>query len=305
MKRAWYLALLSVLTLSAEAQRQGGSVTTRAIRTRTIFTEPMTHRGSLKITDTVVDFQAPFIELGGYMSDPSTTFFTDLTVGSSGYLTGGAGDLFVVSGNFTNNSTQNNLWTTLAAELDFKNSASAHLFALAGADLGASYFGYVNNFAWGTFRLTAGQALTLSDGNGTAGAAFYVGKLLLDGGLGQIASIAGNGASIYYDPSDPSNNYLFNGAAGGKYALTGGGVVAPVIAVVKITSITRSLDGHVQLQGLSVPNRITKLEFSPDLSPNSFSLLVFVPTDAAGVFQYDDATAVGFGKRFYRASAPF
>jgi hypothetical protein len=48
--------------------------------------------------------------------------------------------------------------------------------------------------------------------------------LRLLGGVGQIASIAGNGMSIYYDPFAAENQYL----GGQSYALSGGGILAAV-----------------------------------------------------------------------------
>jgi hypothetical protein len=260
------------------------------------------NRGTIKITDTVVRYLAPYTEFGAYLSDPSTNIFTDLTVGSSGYLTGGAGDLFIVSGNFTNSSAQNISWNTSAAELDFSAGTGPHTFALAGSDQGTSYFGYINNFAWGIFRLRSGQSLTLSDGNGTSGAAFYTTRVTLDDGAGQAGSITGNGASIYYDPTNAGNNYLLTGAPGGVYALTGGGVLAPVVAALQINSITHPVNNHIVLQCLGVPNRTNRIEASPDLSAGSFTTIGSVSVDATGLFQFEDPSPGT--KRFYRAVFP-
>ena len=89
-------------------------------------------------------------------------------MGQSGaYLKGGAGDKWVLSGDFINQSTQNLTWNTVAADLVFTNVPAGslnHLLSLAGADLGQTMAGYTNNFAWGSLDLT-GQTLTLADGN--------------------------------------------------------------------------------------------------------------------------------------------
>jgi hypothetical protein len=58
------------------------------------------------------------------------------------------------------------------------------------------------------------------------------------------------------------------------------------------------------LQGLGVPSGTHTIQASPDLSPNSFTLIGTTTADAAGVLQYDDAGAVGLTKRFYRLSFP-
>ena len=159
-----------------------------------------------------------FTNNGVYKSDPSTQTFNSLTVGSAGYLTGGAGDIFQIKGDFTNHSTQNTLWNTTAAELDFITGPS-HNLALAGADLGATLAGFTNNFAWGTVDLT-GQTLSLSDDNGSA---LYVGKILGVAFTGTtVTNITSDGFDVYYDPSQ--NPYL-NGLT---YKLGGEGVLAPV-----------------------------------------------------------------------------
>ena len=139
------------------------------------------------------------------------------------YLQGGAGDKWVLSGNFENRSLLNLTWDTLAADLAF-DGGNTHQLYLPGADLGRTRAGYSNNFAWSSLDLR-GQSLTLLDGNDTPGGALYVGSILgaiLSGG--QIANIYGNGLDIYYDPSLPDNAYL----AGLAYALADGGYLAPV-----------------------------------------------------------------------------
>jgi CSLREA domain-containing protein len=73
----------------------------------------------------------------------------------------------------------------------------------------------------------------------------------------------------------------------------------------KITSITCLANGHILLQGLGMPNRPHKIEASPDLSPNSFVAFPTTPTaDGTGALQYDDSTAVGRPKQFYRLRFP-
>lgn len=152
--------------------------------------------------------------------ESSVNQFTDLTVGAAGYLTGGAGDLFVVSGNFTNGSTQNVLWSTAASEVQFKGD-TFHTFAMAGADLGPTYFDCANNFSFDTLRLGSGQGLVLAEGNATPAAAIYVNKLILESGLLQINLVTGNGFFIYYEPTNAANSNL----NGQTHPLAGGGAI--------------------------------------------------------------------------------
>lgn len=236
--------------------------------------------------------------------DSSTNIFIDLTIGSNGYISAGTGDVYVVTGNFSNASTQSTLWNTLNAEVSFKGGTGPHLFTFAGEDLGPSYFGYANNFAWGTLRLAAGQALTLSDGNGTAGAAFYATRVILEGGIAQVANIAGNGASIYYDPTDPANMPLFAGAPGGLYPLSGGGVLSPVVAALQIVSEARISASTLRLTCIGVPGRVNRIQASPDLATGSFADIGGVLVDATGNFLFDDPNASGFTQRFYRVAFP-
>ncbi len=235
----------------------------------------------------------------GYASpDSSTNIFVDLTVSASGYLSGGAGDIFLLSGNFTNGSTQNLLWSTSACELQFKGG-TFHTFALAGVDMGPSYFGYINNFSFGTLRLGSGQSLVLSDGNVAPGAAIYVSTLVLETGVAQIGSITGNGFFIYYDPTVAANAYL----NAQTYPLAGGGAVQPVLASLKIVSTAKLPNQHVVITGLGVPNRLNTIQASPDLI-QPFVAIGTALADASGNFVFDDPNAGAFPQRFYRASFP-
>jgi hypothetical protein len=165
-----------------------------------------------------------FTNNGAYLSDPSTQTFNNLTEGPTGYIQAAAGDIYKIQGNFVNNSTQNSLWSTISAELDvISGTSSNHLFALAGADVGAIPGGYTDNFAWGTLDLDS-QTLNLTDGNATTGGALYVVKIIgvdINGNL--VTNISSSdGLNIYYDASQ--NDYL----RGLTYNLEGGGELIPV-----------------------------------------------------------------------------
>jgi hypothetical protein len=192
-----------------------------------IFTGSVVNNGTVFITQTTASFAGTYVDNGTTIHDPSTTYYTNWTIGSSGATTAGTGDVIAVTGNFINNSTQNTKWSTTAAELEFLGG-SAHTMDVAGTDMGATTAGFSNNFAWGILDLNGtNDALILGKGTGLAAGvngAFYTYELLLAGGVSQIANITGNGVNIYYDPTNSANAYL-----GDKtYSLANGGEIAPV-----------------------------------------------------------------------------
>ncbi len=203
---------------------------------------------TFKTTGTSVTFAGTFTNNGLFTSDPAKQYFSSLVIGQTGALQGGEGDQFIVSNDITNQSNQTTSFDISAAALILQGSGS-HQVAWRSADLGAVAAGYLNNFAIGTLELAAGNSLLLADGNNISGAALYVHSLVLGGGLAQIASIVGNGASIYYDAADPANAYLNDGT----YGLQGGGELAPVNAVPEPS--TTMLLGLAVLAGVSLYRR--------------------------------------------------
>ena len=83
-------------------------------------------------------------------------------------------------------------------------------------------------------------------------------------------------------------------------------VAAPYVfdpTQLQILSISRMANGHVLLQCKGAANRLNTIQWSPDIT-SGFKFLVSVPGDANGLFQYEDATATGETKRFYRLTLP-
>lgn len=173
------------------------------------FNGDVNNQGTFKVTDTNVVFAGNFDNQGGYFSDPSVNTFNNLNVGQDGYLVGGLGDQFIVQGNFTNASTQNNNWDTSQSTLIFAspNGPATHQMALASADLGSALTSFDDNFAWGEVILESGQRLNLVDGNGTPGAALYASRFTLANGVSQVSNISGD-YNVYYDPAISANQYL-------------------------------------------------------------------------------------------------
>jgi T5SS/PEP-CTERM-associated repeat protein len=180
-----------------------------------------TNNGTVTVTGSTAKWNGTFTNNGAYISDPSVSTFTNLNNSSTGYLDGGAGDVFKVTGNFISTSTKNLQWSTAGATLEFATGTStAHTMDLTGLDNGALLSGFANNFAWGVLTLDAGNSLTLGGTIGTN--ALYVSMLngLIFSGS-DITNIIGDGLNIYYDASD---DLALNDAV---YALVGGGYLCP------------------------------------------------------------------------------
>jgi len=189
----------------------------------------VTNTGMVKTTNTDVTWNGTFTNNGVYVSDPSTQTFSDLSVGTGGYLVAGAGDVFRVSGNFDNQSTQNTDWDTAAATLQFTGTGpTAHNLSIPGTDYGPTTAGYTDNFSWDTLILDPDQTLTLVDGSDSDGGALYleiITGLLISGGT-SISNIDGAAEelNIYYNPFLAGNDYL----GGLTYAFdTGSGQLIP------------------------------------------------------------------------------
>ncbi|HXJ01512.1 MAG TPA: hypothetical protein VNH44_09825 [Micropepsaceae bacterium] len=166
--------------------------------------------GKIMVTNATLNVTGAITNLGTITMDPSTVTVHDLTIGASGVIIGGPGDVLAILGDFVNNSVQNTLWNTDAAELDFIGGGT-HLFGLAGQN-GA---GFANNFGWNTLHLGDTDVLDLELASGSA---LYV-KMLqgLDISGNMITNIFGaDGLFLYYDAAD--NPFL-----SGNYFLEGGG----------------------------------------------------------------------------------
>ena len=196
----------------------------------------MTNEGAVKVTSATVTF-TNYTEKGSYTSDPaSTIILADLTVESEGYLIGGTEDEWQIGNNFYNTSTQSANWQTSQATLVFVTGTgtgllgdNSHTLEIPGVDMGKTYAGYNNNFAWGNVSLLSQdvyQDLYLED-VGIAGGALYVriieGLKLASEGQQEVLNIySEDGLNMYYDPS--LNPYL-NGLT---YNLQVGGELRPI-----------------------------------------------------------------------------
>lgn len=173
-----------------------------------VIANNVTNEGIFKVMDSSVHFTGDFNNNARYESDPSINQFNNLSIGPDGFLAGGSGDTFIITGDFNNASTQNTLWNTANADLIFAGPiATQHTMGLAGADNGLVDTAPVNNFSWNSITLSSGNTLTLIDGNNTPGAALYTSRIILPDGVNQLSSISSN-YNIYIDPTLPENQYL-------------------------------------------------------------------------------------------------
>ena len=79
-----------------------------------------TNNGTINIQASTANWNGGLTNNGAYHSDPgSFNVFVDLNNGPNGYLTGAAGDIFKVTGNFASTSTQSASWDTGAATLQY------------------------------------------------------------------------------------------------------------------------------------------------------------------------------------------
>ncbi len=277
-------------TVTANLVNQG-SVTLSGEGTRTIFGN-VTNEGTINVHETAAVYTGDFINNGAYITDPSSSQFNNLSVGPNGYLQGGAGDTFTVTGNFNNASTQNTQWNTSQSNLVFTSpepsQAAQHVMQLAGVDYGPRASGTVNNFAWGSVTLSNGDRLALADGNTTPGAALYTRRLNLPGGVSELNSISSD-FNVYYDPTLPENAYLQGrtnfGSGGGRLLpwsfvpFTGELVVDPLLTpneksfAAALNEACGSpsailLTRCVQLQGLApAQQKVAIASLTPDQTP--------------------------------------
>ncbi|HYK79695.1 MAG TPA: PEP-CTERM sorting domain-containing protein [Micropepsaceae bacterium] len=199
--------------------------------------------GTIKATGAILNVLGTVTNFGTINIDPSSVTVQNLNVGASGVLIAGAGNVLSVTGNFINNSLQNTLWNTAAAELDFTGGGT-HIFALAGQ----SGNGFANNFSWGTIDLGATDVLDLTSGSGNALYFKMLEGLDITGNV--INNIIGaNGLFLYYDAAtDP---FLH-----GNYLLQGGGMLIAIASGSNPNPVPEPESIALLFMGLSVSTAV-------------------------------------------------
>lgn len=202
-----------------------GTTTVSGTQNSVTFGGNVTNESGATFTasNTVVTYAGTFTNNGRYVSEPSTQNFNNLVIGASGWMTGGAADVFNISGNVLSTSTNKTAFNLSASHVTLQG-AGTHTFTWTGVNLGATGAGYANNFAIGVFELGTGVSLDIQNGNVSGTVGIYVTTLLLDSGTNQATAINSNGADIFYDGNAPLNAYLDDNT----YPLEGGGFIEPV-----------------------------------------------------------------------------
>jgi hypothetical protein len=189
----------------------GGTVTLSGNTGTRIVNGSVTNYGTFKTTDTTAIFTGAFLNSGGYISDPSKNFFTDLIIETTGYLDGGLGDLFSISGDFINGSTNMAYWNTTNADLAF-TGPGLHDFQMGPESL---------SIVWNSLHLGDGAQLNLQGGELSVGAltGFDEGDFL---GVGIIR----------FDATLGENSYLVTMGFNGIIDLTSGPAPVPEPATI-------------------------------------------------------------------------
>ena len=200
----------------------GGDVTDGAGTSTLNIDGDLHNDGTLKLTSVLFTLTGAYTGGGGMIIDPTEVQFNDVTLDPTAYFAGGPGDKIFVAGDFINNSINNTAWDTNEVYLGL-NGTSTQSVLLAGTDLGASYAGFMDNFAFDTLELLAGTDVLFSGG------ALYIDHLVLGGGV----SLALGGASkIYYR--------TITGDAGGDFSgqlLQLSAVPEPVTGLLLLTGL--------------------------------------------------------------------
>jgi hypothetical protein len=157
--------------------------------------------GTIKNTSGTIRFLGGFTNSGAYTSDPADNYFTDLTNTATGYLGGGQGDRFIISGSLVNDSTRTDAWNTGSAEVRFTGGA-AHTMAVSGP---------VGAFRWGTLAVEAGNTLTISGSSATATNTSNSGTINQVAGIADLGRIVGPG-NLAVGPGATMNALSFRGA---------------------------------------------------------------------------------------------
>ena len=174
----------------------------------------ITNNGTVNAVNTNITFNGTFTNNGEYFSDPSSSYFDDLIINPTGYLVGGTGDNFFISGDLMNYSAETSLWYTADSYLGF-TGMTPHEFYLAGWDSASSM-----SFSWDTLELSDGGSLLF---NGGVGSSLYVDNLILNAG----SSLNLNGFSLYYYSLTDLGGAYSNGQLINLASNTGGGSAVP------------------------------------------------------------------------------
>ncbi len=132
-------------------------------------------------------------------------------------------------------------------------------------------------------------------GSGFGAGTYFIADLTFS-----IAPSTAPGVYIIENVTTGGKKSVVTDSGGHIFAIPHAGYTLTVVQF-KITSIT--FDGQdLVLECAGVPNRVNRIEASPDLSPNSFQTIGSVMADSSGTFSFPD-TNPGT-QQFYRLAFP-
>ena len=262
-------------------------------------------------------------QAGGINTDSITDVSNSTISGNISQTDGGgifnSGSLTITNSTITNNSAAGtnsaggvrrfgggtvNIRNSIIAG-NVNNATQPDVVASGGTGITSNGFNLIGNRGAITFNQTGDQSGTgasplnpllgalQNNGGTTPTHALLAGSPALDKGDSSGFTSDQRGSRRPFDLSGITN--VSDGADIGAFELR----------PLTITSIVRLPNGHILLQGSSEAGNAVTLQAAPDPNPASFSNLMPPATaDASGLWQYDDAGAIGQTKRFYRATLP-
>lgn len=214
-----------------------------------------TNSGSITVLNASATWQSPVVNLGAWVSDPSTNAFNgSFTVGPTAYVSAASGDVYAFGGDFLMGST-NRAFSMASARVVFatngfglSTTTANHLLSISNSgalEIGAGYTNFsqvASNFALGSLSIESGDRLTVAGSKGGALTnALYVGWLDIRGGFDTNSYSAVTNAlvlalnlpnvNLYYDTYDPRNGWLnanLVGDSANGYNLWSGGLLLPI-----------------------------------------------------------------------------
>jgi len=260
------------LTNNSQITFTGGTATVNGAITNTsgatlsveystaLFNGPVTNNagGTVKTISGNTVWAGGFTNNGTLITDPSTNVFTDLVIGSTGSISASAGDQYLVSGNFINNSTQTGTWNTSGATLTFQGGVS-HQLSVAGS---------VGQFGWGTLQVNAGDTVTVNGNSATAAATVNNGSLSHVSGTSNLGTLSGTGSLSVGNATGAAASVTVSSFSQSAISVNATGTLAVAHNAMPVVDSTNSL--AIAPGGkLDLANNALMIHYAPGFDPLS------------------------------------
>ena len=222
----------------------------------TVVASTVTNLGTVSVMNGQATFNGNVVNLGAWVSDPSTnTFNGNYTVGATGYVSAASNDVYAFGGDFIMAST-NHAFNLASAHVVFATNGyglatttANHLLSVSNSgalDIGQGYTNFsqvASDFAIGALSIQRGDKVTLAGNkDATRTNALYVGWLDVQGSFDTNNYSAVTNAlvlalnlpniNLYYDKYDPRNGWLnanlINDSAAGYNLWGNNGLLLPI-----------------------------------------------------------------------------